>query len=158
MNIRFFGNIDLNEDYHETEIHLLEKNISLDLNLEEVLGKKDWILEYDEYVSKLSSYKENIEKRLNEDFDDWGVTKEWIDWHIEEFDKSTVEKLVKNLDNNMQLDEKLLTRVNLVRVGIYPGYEDYAIWDFMLDEKISDQILVVITNNRGEILDITWES
>lgn len=158
MNIRFFGNIDLNEEYYETDINLLDKKISLDLNLEEVLGKKDWILKYDDYVSKLLNYKEKIEKKLNEDFDDWGVTKEWIDWHIEELDKDTIEKLVKDADLNMQLDEKLLTRVNLVRIGFYPGYEDYAIWDFMLDEKISDQILVVVTDNNGEILDITWES
>ena len=37
--------------------------------------KKDWILEYDEYISKLSIYKEKIEEKLNEDFDDWVLLK-----------------------------------------------------------------------------------
>lgn len=158
MKIRFFGEIDINEDYQETDIHLGNLDIQLDLNLEVVLGKKDWILEYDEYVSKLSIYKEKIEKKLNEDFDDWGLTKEWIDWHIEGFDKECLEKLTEGVDKNLPLDEKLLRAINLVRVGIYPGYEDYAIWDFMLDREFSDEILVVVTDNKGEIVDITWES
>ena len=61
MKIRFFGEIDINKDYYETTIHLKDRDIQLDLNLEEVIGKKDWILEYDEYISKLSIYKEKIE-------------------------------------------------------------------------------------------------
>lgn len=158
MKIRFFGEIDINEDYQETNIHLGDEDIQLDLNLEEVLGKKDWILEYDEYVSKLSIYKENIEKKLNEDFDDWGLTKEWIDWHIEEFDKKYIEELTEGIDKNLPLDEKLFRAINLVRIGIYPGYEDYAIWDFMLKKEASNEILVVVTDNKGEIVDITWES
>ena len=52
MKIRFFGEIDINKDYYETTIHLKDRDIQLDLNLEEVIGKKDWILEYDEYISK----------------------------------------------------------------------------------------------------------
>lgn len=158
MKIRFFGDIDINEDYQEINIHLGDSDIQLDLNLEEVLGKKDWILEYDEYVSKLLAYKEKIENKLNEDFDDWGLTKEWIDWHIEELDKSVIEKITAETDKKLAVDEKLLSVTNLVRIGIYPGYEGYAIWDFMLDRKISNQILVVVTDNKGEILDITWES
>ena len=143
MKIRFFGEIDINKDYYETTIHLKDRDIQLDLNLEEVIGKKDWILEYDEYISKLSIYKEKIEEKLNENFDDWGLTKE---------------KLTEGVDKNLPIDEKLFSVINLERVGIYPGYEDYAIWDFMLDNEFSDQILVVVTDNKGEIVDITWES
>ena len=112
----------------------------------------------DEYISKLSIYKEKIEEKLNEDFDDWGLTKEWIDWHIEGFDKKDIEKLTEGVDKNLPIDEKLFSVINLERVGIYPEYEDYAIWDFMLDNEFSDQILVVVTDNKGEIVDITWES
>lgn len=158
MKIRFFGDIDINEDYQETTIHLGERDIQLDLNLEEVLGKKDWVVEYDEYVSKLPIYKEEIEKKLNEDFDDWGLTKEWIDWHIEELDKSVIEKITAETDKKLAVDEKLLSVTNLVRIGIYPGYEGYAIWDFMIDGEVSDEILVVVTDSNGEIVDITWES
>ena len=158
MKIRFFGDIDINEDYKEVTIHLGEDDIQLDLNLEEVIGKKDWILEYDDYVSKLAIYKEKIEEKLNEDFDEWGLTKEWIDWHIEELDKSVVEKITTKVDKKLAVDEKLLSVTNLVRVGIYPGYEDYAIWDFMLVGEVSNEILVVVTDNKGKILDITWES
>lgn len=158
MKIRFFGEIDINKDYYETTIHLKDRDIQLDLNLEEVVGKKDWILEYDEYISKLSTYEEKIEEKLNEDFDDWGLTKEWIDWHIEGFDKKDIEKLTEGVDKNLPIDEKLFRVINLVRIGIYPGYEDYAIWDFMLENEFSDQILVVVTDNKGEIVDITWES
>ena len=107
MKIRFFGEIDINKDYYETTIHLKDRDIQLDLNLEEVIGKKDWILEYDEYISKLSIYKEKIEEKLNEDFDDWGLTKEWIDWHIEGFDKKDIEKLTEGVDKNLPIDEKL---------------------------------------------------
>lgn len=158
MKLRFFGDIDINKEYHETKIHLNDRDIVLDLNLDEVIGEKDWVLQYDEYVSKLSVFRERIEEKLNEDFDEWGITKEWIDWHIEELDKQDIERLITGIDPKLPVDEKIFTALNLVRVGIYPKYEEYAIWDFMLDKKISNQILVVVTDNQGNILDITWES
>ena len=34
MKIRFFGEIDINKDYYETTIHLKDRDIQLDLNLE----------------------------------------------------------------------------------------------------------------------------
>ncbi|MSS60775.1 DUF2004 domain-containing protein [Fusobacterium sp. FSA-380-WT-2B] len=48
--------------------------------------------------------------------------------------------------------------IKLRRIGIYPEYEDYAIWDYILDDEISDEILVIVTDKNGEIVDITWES
>ena len=154
MKIRFFGEIDINKDYYETTIHLKDRDIQLDLNLEEVIGKKDWILEYDEYISKLSTYKEKIEEKLNEDFDDWGLTKEWIDWHIEGFDKKDIEKLTEGVDKNLPIDEKFFSVINLERVGIYPGYEDYAIslYDFVKKNDIEDS--VIFQDQTQKILDL----
>ena len=67
-------------------------------------------------------------------------------------------------DKNLPIDRQILSALKLNRIGIYPEYENiedeeyYAIWDYILDDEISDQILVIVTDKNGEIVDITWES
>ena len=43
-------------------------------------------------------------------------------------------------------------------ITFYPGDNHYAVWDYMIDSENSDEIVVVHTDNKGKILDITWES
>uniref|UniRef100_UPI00260A1461 DUF2004 domain-containing protein n=1 Tax=Fusobacterium sp. TaxID=68766 RepID=UPI00260A1461 len=87
------------------------------------------------------------------------ITKEWVDFHLEELGEVIEEEgLLKECDKKLSLDRQVLSIIKLNRIGIYPEYEDYAIWDYILDDEISGEILVIVTDKNGEIVDITWES
>ena len=159
VNIKYFKNVDFNTDYLETAIEFQNREIQLDINTDAVLGENNWVKEYEEYISKLEKFKEKIDKEIIEDFENDGITKEWVDYHLEELGEA-IEKegLLKECDKKLSIDRQILSVLKLRRIGIYPEYEDYAIWNFILDDEISDQILVIVTDKNGEIVDITWES
>lgn len=159
MDIKYFKNVDFNTDYLETTIKFQNREIQLDINTDAVLGENSWVKEYEEYISKLEALKEKIDKEIIEDFENEGITKEWVDFHLEELGEAIEEEgLLKECDKNLSLDRQVLSVLKLNRIGIYPEYEDYAIWDYILDDEISDEILVIVTDKNGEIVDITWES
>lgn len=159
MDIKYFKNVDFNTDYLETTIEFQNREIQLDINTDVVLGKNSWVKEYEEYISKLETFKEKIDKKIIEDFENEGITKEWVDFHLEELGEAIEEEgLLKECDKKLSLDRQVLSIIKLNRIGIYPEYEDYAIWDYILDDEISDEILVIVTDKNGEIVDITWES
>lgn len=162
MDIKYFKNVDFNSDYLETTIEFQNREIQLDINTDAVLGKDSWVKKYEEYISKLETFKEKIDKEIIKDFENDGITKEWVDFHSEELIESIEENgTLDSCDKNLPIDRQVLSILKLNRIGIYPGYEDegyYAIWDYILDDEISDQILVIVTDKNGEIVDITWES
>ncbi len=159
MDIKYFKNVDFNSDYLETTIEFQNREIQLDINTDAVLGKDSWVKEYEEYISKLETFKEKIDKEIIKDFENNGVTKEWVDYHSEELMESIEENgTLDSCDKNLPIDRQILSALKLNRIGIYPKYEDYAVWDYILDDEISDEILVIVTDKNGEIVDITWES
>lgn len=159
MDIKYFKNVDFNSDYLETTIEFQNREIELDINTDAVLGENNWVKQYEEYISKLETFKEKIDKEIIKDFENDGVTKEWIDFHSEELIESIEENgTLDNCDKSLPIDRQILSALKLNRIGIYPEYEDYAVWDYILDDEISDEILVIVTDKNGEIVDITWES
>ena len=159
MDIKYFKNVDFNSDYLETTIEFQNREIQLDINTDAVLGKDSWVKEYEEYISKLEVFKEKIDKEIIKDFENDGITKEWVDFHSEELIESIEENgTLDSCDKNLPVDRQILSALKLNRIGIYPKYEDYAVWDYILDDEISDEILVIVTDKDGEIIDITWES
>ena len=159
MDIKYFKNVDFNSDYLETTIEFQNREIQLDINTDAVLGKDSWVKKYEEYISKLETFKEKIDKEIIKDFENDGITKEWVDYHSEELMESIEENgTLDSCDKNLPIDRQILSALKLNRIGIYPKYEDYAVWDYILDDEISDEILVIVTDKNGEIVDITWES
>ena len=75
MDIKYFKNVDFNSDYLETTIELQNREIQLDINSDAVLGENNWVKEYEEYISKLETFKEKIDKKIIKDFENDGITK-----------------------------------------------------------------------------------
>ncbi|WP_294664778.1 DUF2004 domain-containing protein [uncultured Fusobacterium sp.] len=158
MKITYFNEFDPQNDYAETTIILDGKEVELDLNCEEVIGSTDWIPEYEKYVVQLERIKKDILQYINNDFIEEGLTKEWITFHLEEIDEEYIDALLKNAKQFLNKEEQVLSLLRLRRIGLYPEYEGYAIWDFVLDDEVSDEILTLQTDTNGNILNIAWES
>lgn len=158
MKITYFNEFDPQNDYAETTIILDGKEVELDLNCEEVIGSTDWIDEYEKYIVQLERIKKDILQYINNDFIEEGLTKEWIIFHLEEIDEEYINALLKNAEQFLNKEEQVLSLLKLRRIGLYPEYEGYAIWDFVLDDEVSDEILTLQTDVNGNILNIAWES
>ena len=120
--------------------------------------KHDWVNEYENYISKLQQHKVNVEAAFKADYEEEGDTKEYVNFHFEELDASEIDKVLVGTDASKSKEERLLSALKLVRVGFYPGKENYAVWDYTIGRDITDMLVVVNTDNKGTIQYVTWES
>ena len=106
----------------------------------------------------LEQHKTDVEAAIRADYEDGGDVKEYVDFHIEELDAATVEKVLAGTDTYESKEERLLSALKLKRIGFYPGEENYAVWDYTIGREIADMLVVVNTDNAGKINYVTWES
>lgn len=159
-DITYFGEIEINspEETSEGKVSIDNRSIELDLNFYSGVPKHDWIKEYEAYVNNLQQHKVNVEAAIKADYEDEGDTKEYVDFHLEELDASTIDKVLKGTDTSKSKEERLLSTLKLVRIGFYPGEENYAVWDYTIGREIADMLVVVNTDNQGTIKYVTWEN
>jgi len=157
LNIPYFDSIDTDsiEDYYEADIELDGDTVSLDLNLDDD-PPANWAELYIPYTEKLGTYKKEIRKIIKGYYPEEGMVKEFITYHLEELEED-MDELLKNTDKNLPDIDRLMSVLTLNRIGFYFADNNFATWDFTFGD-FSDQILVIITDKNGEILDITWES
>lgn len=163
MNIytsKFFGDIDLDadENCYDNELEFKNRIIELDLNIyPEDKPKVQQLVKIDDYLNNLSKHEKEIRQFIKSDFKTEGMSKEYIEYHVEEFDDNELKPLIDINNDRDTIEEQLLSKVYIRRIGFYPNDNRFAILDFHVNDKISDQILVIIVeNDMGH--DITWES
>ena len=159
-NIAYFGEIEINSPQETTEgkVTIDNHQIELDLNFYDGVPEHDWVAEYESYIKNLKQHKTNVEAAIRSDYEDGGDVKEYVDFHLEELDASTLDKVLAGTDASKSKEERLLSVLKLTRIGFYPGDEDYAVWDYTIGREFADMLVIVNTNSTGEINYVTWES
>ena len=90
-----------------------------------------------------------------------GETDDHLEFYLEELFEEELIKLIDVKQSRKKQKLELLSKFELIRVGIYPdnlnyfGTFDYSI---KLDGEFSNQLLVLNTKENGKLDHITWES
>lgn len=159
-NITYFGEVNDSETgYFEGLVTLGNKHVELVLDFCNYdRNSKDWSEELENYLSNLLKYKAEIDKSILKDYENGGITNEYVRWHLDEWD--AIDELLTNADSTESKEEQFLSLLiqRVKTITFYPGDTHYAVWDYMIDNENSDEIVVVHTDNKGNVLDITWES
>lgn len=155
-----FGEIEINppDEWSEGTVSIDNTPVSLDLNFYEGVPDHDWVTEYENYVNDLQQHKAEVDAAINADFQDQGAAKEYVDFHIEELDAPVIDEVLARTTPTLPKEERLLSALKLVRVGIYPGEENYAVWDYTIGSDITDMLVVVNTDSMGRVQYVTMEN
>lgn len=159
-DITYFGEVEINspQETNEVKVTIDSHQIELDLNFYDGVPEYDWVAEYENYTKGLKQYKADVEAAIRSDYEDGGDVKVYMDFHLEELDASIIDKVLASTDASKPKEERLLSTLKLVRIGFYPGEENYAVWDYSIGREIADMLVVVNTDNTGKINYVTWES
>jgi hypothetical protein len=161
INLPFFNELDSDnlKDYYEVDVVIAHNTIQLDLNFDETSINPDKLLILKSYLDAPQAIINIAKKGILNDYENGEDVKEFLTFHSEELDQSDLNNLLKHADKSLSLEEQLLSILKLRRIGFYP-YEDdeFAILDFVLDEDVSQYILVVKMNNTKTVDNITMES
>lgn len=166
FELPYFGNVDYTQlkDYYSTEITFNGNPLSLDLNFDRNILRDEDIVIIKEFLQRISVFEIQNKKMINVDFIEKGETLDYVNFFLEELDEEELREIINLKPSEKFNKEKLLNKLRLIRVGIYVmdevEGENFAIFDYSIEigNEISNQLLVVKTNNVGAINLITWES
>lgn len=161
MKIPFFGDVNLEslQNTYRLTTDFDGRKLDLDLNFENTSIAEDNLNLITKILDNLREWVGKAEKFINNEFQTGSEVDDYIDFHIEELFDEDLEKLLKDADKTMPRKERLLSILKLERIGFYPeDARHYAIFDFVTDREISDNLLVVKLNKNGELDLITMES
>lgn len=149
------------EEYYSVNMDFNGNEIQIDLNFE---NKNIDTPQLD----KVKSFLENIEKfdKLNKTYimddyhnEDGETVKFYLEHHLEEVGKDELSTLINFDDSTTQPEQQLLTKLELVRVGIYPDSEDnFAISDYSIGEDLTNYLVVINTDENGQLDYMAMES
>lgn len=149
------------EEYYDVNIELDGNEIQIDLNFDS--KTIDTIT-----MDKVKNFIENIEKydKLNKTYilndyndEDGDTVKSYLEHHLEEVEKEELSSLINFDDKTTEPELQLLKKLKLIRIGLYPDNEDnFAIFDYSIGEEITNYLVVINTDEQGQLDYMTMES
>lgn len=161
MKLKYFNEIDLQNltDYYEVDIDFKGNPLQLDINFEETKINESDLDYLKTILADLDGTLLKVNDFIQNDYKSGEDVQEFLTFHLEEFDNNELESLLSDSDKSLTKEEQLLSIIKLKRIGFYPEDNDeYAIFDFVTDEEVSQYLLVVKVNSKGELDHITMES
>ena len=157
----FFGKITLSNarDYEVDNIKINNNNTSIDLNFEGDKISPESLKSVRNILTNIVDIEKEIKNQILDYIDDEGMVKEYYKFHIEEIDAQVLSDYLKDADQSLTTELQLLSKTELKRIGFYPDSpKSIAVFDYRVLREFSDEILVVVLNENGEIERITIES
>jgi len=157
----YFGKITLSDSsyYEIDDVKINSSIVSIDLNFSENKINPKALKSVTNILNNVSNIEKKIRQQLLKYTDEEGMVKEYFKIHIQEIDSQTLNDYLKDTDQNLSIELRLLSKTKLVRIGFYPDSpKSFAVFDFRVLSDFSDEILVVVLDKNGEIERITIES
>ncbi len=166
FNLPYFGQIDLIklEEYYNVKVRFFEKEINIDLNFESKTINELNAEKINMFLNNIGNFESVNKNLIEKNFHDEGETANYINFYFDELDEEELSDIINFDDKYNSKEHQLLNKLKLIRVGLYPdgkyGASYYGVFDYSIDidGEPCNQILVVKTNEIGELDHITWES
>lgn len=159
----YFGQVDLTnleDDYHVVS-EISKRDIRLDLNFKNKIIaplRADSIKAFLQNIGTLDKQNKVI---IEDDFKKEGEVSNYINFYLEELEE---EELIRVAGVGEGLAVRLLNKLKLIRVGCYPdnkyGTAYFGVFDYSIDidGEPCEQLLVIKTDEHGNLMEVTRES
>lgn len=163
VKLPYFGHIDPSalEEYYDAEVPYNDTEIIVDLNFETGTIDPARLDLVKNFIDNIRIHDINNKKLIAADYDDeqGDTVKEYIEHHLEELGEEELAGLVDVNAKAADKEKQMLQKLNLVRVGLYPDSADqFAIFDYSIGEDITNYLVVLFTDENGNLDYMTLES
>jgi len=158
-----FGNLQIDnlEEYYDFEMEFNGNKITVDLNFD---TKTIDVLTMDKIknvIENIDTFDKVNKTYIQDDYNDeeGDTVKFYLEHHLEEFSKEELATLINFDDTTTDLKQQLLTKLKLIRVGLYVESEaNSAIFDYSFGYEITNYLVVINTDINGELDYLSMES
>ncbi len=150
------------EEYYRVGIELNGKNIQIDLNFKNKSIETITFDKIKKFIENIEDFDKQNQDYIKSDFNDENgdTVKEYVKFHIEE-GAEFLEQIGISTDNT-EKEHTFLTKLHLTRVGLYPdgkyNTSCFAVFDYSVNKDLTDQLIVVKTDENGNLINLSWES
>lgn len=170
----YFGQINIEklEESYATEVSLNGNTIRVGMNFENIEISPLKIEEIKSFLEQIEKFDSQNKIYLATDFNDTdsSTVHEYIEFHLEELGQDELSGLVDFNNKTVSVEQQLLSRLQLERVGLYPdgkyGTDYFAVFDYTFEGNVyvdgrrtlTDQLIAVKTDQSGIVDHLSWES
>lgn len=159
----YFGELDLTdlEDRYDVSLEFKGEEIDADLNFDEAKIEQKHLDIVKNFLDKLTEFDAKNHQHILNDFrsEKGDTVKEYLSFHLEQIPKDELVGLVDFNDTAVSPEEQLFKAIKLVRVGFYPHDEEQiVVFDYSIGRNLTDHIIVVDVDKKGNLNYITMES
>lgn len=158
-----FGELDpknLEEDY-DVDIDFNGQEIQIDLNFENNSIDTKRLDIVKKFIENIAMFDEKNKKYIEQDYtdEDCDTVRTYVEHHLEEIEKDELSGLV-DFDNQVINPKiQLMNSLRLVRLGLYPDSEEqFAIFDYSIGQDLTQYLVVINTDENGNLDYMTMES
>ncbi len=158
-----FGIVDSEdlEEYYNTVIDFNKTEIQVDLNFESKTIEIERLENVKRFIENIRIHDLNNKKHIENDFndEDGDTVQEYLEHHIEDLPTDDLQHLIGSNAKSAEQPRLLLKKLHLVRVGLYPHSKDqFAIFDYSLGQELTNYLIVISTDENGNLDYLTMES
>lgn len=162
FDIEYFGKLNSNDlkEYYDTLIEVNQQKISIDLNFnDEYIGIEN-LKETNIFLQNLGKHILKTNSLLLNELKNNIVIKEYVEYHLNEFNEDELLNLNIELTDDFEKKYlKFLKQIHIKRIGIYPDDLNYfAIFDYTINEELTQYLIVMSLDSKGNLIDVVEES
>jgi hypothetical protein len=158
-----FGDIDLTnlDEYYDVDITFNDHDFQIDLNFENKTIDAQRLDKVKEFIEKIAELDAKNKVYIEEDYTDEeaDTVKTYVQHHLEEIDREALAALVDFENKTIDPEKQLVKQLHLIRMGLYPDSEDqFAIFDYSIGAELTNYLVVINTDEEGNLEYMTMES
>ncbi|MDB5202361.1 MAG: hypothetical protein JWQ27_1770 [Ferruginibacter sp.] len=163
IKLPHFGAIDTDalDEYYDAVIEFNGHELQLDLNFETKAIDASRLETMKRFIENIRIYDGNNKGYIQKDYadDDGDTVKPYLQHHLDELAEDDLEDLLLPGSKLETHEKQLLTKLHLIRVGLYPQSEDmFASFDYSLGAELTNYVIVIDTDENGNLNYMTMES
>jgi hypothetical protein len=163
FSLPHFGPIDPDDldEYYDTTIPFGGNIIQVDLNFENKIIDLKRLETAKHFIDNIRIFDITNKGYIASDYNaaDGDTVKVYLQHHLEELGTTELADLLPRGSKAADHEKLLLQKLHLTRVGIYPDdAEKFAIFDYTIGSEITGDLVVIFTDENGNLDYITVES
>lgn len=148
------------EEYYVINFPYKEDFLQIDLNFESRIIDIKILDKIKNFIERIDQFDKMNRAQIDKDYSEDGEVKEFIVFHIEEIEDKLLELNI--ISDGKNKETQFLSNMKLARIGLYPdgkyGSDNFAVFDYTVNQDLTNQLIVLNTDENGVFDHISWES
>ena len=163
IKLPHFGILDSEslDEYYDVDIDFNNGSVQIDLNFNGGTIDIKRLEIASHFIENIRIHDLNNKKYIENDFtdEDADTVQTYIDHHLKELATDDLNSLIGANAKTADQPKLLVKKLQLVRVGLYPdSATEFAIFDYSIGQELTNDLVVIFTDENGNLDYMTMES